>query len=110
LRVYAVGLGFAPAGDKGRQGNGRTPEGLFRIGRRNAGSAFHPSLGTGYPRPQHRARTAASGVDPGGDIFFHGKPNALKGRAALRGDRTAGCIALSDAKIAAASAGPAPST
>lgn len=99
LRSYRVALGFAPVGDKERQGDGRTPEGLFRIDRRNEGSAYHLSLGLDYPRPEDRARAAAGGYDPGGDIFIHGQPNALRGLATLRRDWTAGCIAVSDAEI-----------
>lgn len=99
LKTYAVALGFAPGGDKRRQGDGRTPEGLFTIDRVNPGSAYHRSLGLDYPRPQDRARAAAAGVDPGGDIFIHGQPNARPDGETLSGDWTAGCIALSDAEI-----------
>ncbi|MBD3785707.1 MAG: L,D-transpeptidase [Sphingomonadales bacterium] len=98
-RVYAVRLGFAPSGDKRVQGDGRTPEGLFRIDRRNAASAYHLSLGLDYPRPADRARAAAAGVDPGGDIFLHGQPNILPAGVTLGHDWTAGCVALSDAEI-----------
>ena len=79
-----------------RQGDGRTPEGVFRIDRRNDRSAYHLSLGLDYPRAQDRARAAAGGYDPGGDIMIHGQPNALPDGAVLKGDWTAGCIAVSD--------------
>lgn len=98
-RVYAVRLGFAPVGDKRVAGDGRTPEGLFRIDRRNANSAYHLSLGLDYPRPEDRARAAREGVNPGGDIFLHGQPNLLPDSVTLRHDWTAGCVALSDAEI-----------
>ncbi len=98
-RVYAVRLGFAPAGDKRVQGDGRTPEGHFQIDRRNEASAYHLSLGLNYPRPEDRARAAAEGVDPGGDIFLHGQPNILPAGMTLGHDWTAGCVALSDAEI-----------
>ena len=39
LKTYQIALGFAPTGDKLRQGDGRTPEGRFRINRRTAASA-----------------------------------------------------------------------
>jgi murein L,D-transpeptidase YafK len=99
-RIYAVALGFAPDGDKERQGDGRTPEGTFRIDRKNDRSAFHLSLGLDYPRPADRARAAAGGYDPGGDIFIHGQPNALPDGMILRGDWTAGCIAVPNALMA----------
>lgn len=98
-RVYRIRLGFAPEGDKLREGDGRTPEGVFRIDRRNGSSAYHLSLGIDYPQKEDRTRAAAAGVDPGGDIFFHGQPNILPGGITLGHDWTAGCIALADAEI-----------
>ncbi|HBH00206.1 MAG: L,D-transpeptidase [Rhodobacteraceae bacterium] len=100
LRRYDVALGFAPAGDKQSQGDGRTPEGRFRIDRRNPDSQYHLSLGLDYPQPADRARAAAAGQDPGGDIFIHGQPNALPAGTVLPGDWTAGCIAVSNAEMA----------
>ncbi|MDP5307299.1 L,D-transpeptidase family protein [Paracoccus sp. 2205BS29-5] len=99
VKSYRIALGFAPDGDKARQGDGRTPEGVFRIDRRNDASAYHLSLGIDYPQPQDRARAAAAGVDPGGDIFIHGQPNQRPAGEVLPGDWTAGCIAISDAEI-----------
>ncbi len=99
LRSYPIGLGRAPEGAKAEQGDGRTPEGTFRIDRRNPNSKYHLSLGLDYPQPEHVARARARGVSAGGDIFIHGQPNAVKGRLTLPGDWTAGCIAVSDAII-----------
>lgn len=99
LKTYAIALGFAPAGDKTRQGDGKTPEGLFQIDRTNPGSAYHLSLGLNYPRPQDRQRAATRGIDPGGDIFIHGQPNQRPDGETLPGDWTAGCIAVTDTEI-----------
>lgn len=99
VREYRIALGFSPEGDKARQGDGRTPEGIFRIDRRNDRSAYHLSLGLDYPQPADRARAAAGGYDPGGDIMIHGQPNALPDGTVLRGDWTAGCIAVSNAEM-----------
>jgi murein L,D-transpeptidase YafK len=96
VRTYTVALGFTPAGDKVRQGDGKTPEGEFTIDRRNAESAFHLSIGLDYPQPEDRARAEKGGYSPGGDIFIHGQPNALPGGFKLKGDWTAGCIALTN--------------
>ncbi len=52
VRTYPVGLGFAPEGDKNRQGDGRTPEGLFRIDRRND---LHPRGRLRSRRDDHHA-------------------------------------------------------
>jgi murein L,D-transpeptidase YafK len=101
VRQFRVALGFSPRGNKARQGDGRTPEGLFHIDRRNAGSAYHLSLGLDYPRPADRTRAAAAGVDPGGDIMIHGQPNRMPAGTVIARDWTAGCIALSDAEMEA---------
>lgn len=111
LREYrGVALGFAPTGDKRQEGDGRTPEGVYGIDRRNPKSLFHLSLGVSFPNAADRADAAARGVSPGSDIFIHGQPNPtglrrwiealipnLDGRKA--GDWTAGCVAVSNREI-----------
>lgn len=99
VRTYQIALGFTPAGDKLRQGDGKTPEGEFTIDRRNSESAFHLSIGLDYPQPKDVARAAKEGYSPGGDIFIHGQPNALPDGLKIKGDWTAGCIALTNAEM-----------
>lgn len=99
VRVWPIALGFTPEGDKLRQGDGKTPEGVFRIDRRNDRSAYHLSLGLDYPQPEDRARAKAGGYDPGGDIMIHGQPNSLPDAIRVPGDWTAGCIAVSNAQM-----------
>lgn len=101
LREYKVGLGFAPQSHKETEGDGRTPEGMYRIDRRNPNSSFHLSLGISYPNAQDRAHAASLGKRPGGDIFIHGEPNNAKDRrrASRVDDWTAGCIAVSNAEM-----------
>ncbi|MEZ5750528.1 MAG: L,D-transpeptidase family protein [Paracoccaceae bacterium] len=96
LREYEIALGFAPEGHKEREYDGRTPEGQYIIDRRNPNSAYHLSLGISYPDENDRAHAAELGVDPGGDIFIHGR--GPDGRWA-RGDWTVGCIAVDDDEI-----------
>lgn len=98
-RTFHIALGFAPSGDKGRQGDGRTPEGQFRIDRLNRQSSFHLSLGLDYPQKRHREAARKAGVDPGGDIMIHGQPPQVPDGFRAKGDWTAGCIALSNAEI-----------
>lgn len=99
IATYRIALGFAPEGDKEREGDGRTPEGLYRIDRRNDRSQFYLSLGIDYPRPDQRRAARAEGRNPGGDIFIHGQPHRQKGVPALPYDWTAGCAAVSNAEI-----------
>lgn len=94
-----IALGFEPQGDKQREGDGKTPIGIFKINRRNSQSAYHLSLGIDYPQPEDIERARENGVDPGGDIFIHGQPNGVVGLS-LPGDWTAGCIALSNTQMA----------
>jgi len=96
---FPIALGFQPIGDKQQEGDGKTPEGIFRIDRRNPASAYHLSLGIDYPRAEDRARARAAGVSPGGDIFIHGQPNAASSLITLPGDWTAGCIAVSNEQM-----------
>jgi len=96
LKSYRVGLGFAPRGHKAVEGDGRTPEGEYRIDRRNPNSEFHLSIGISYPNTQDRAAARAIGKSPGGDIFIHGRPwQYRKGGQ----DWTAGCIAVTNSEI-----------
>jgi murein L,D-transpeptidase YafK len=99
VRHYQIALGFSPSGTKIRQGDGRTPEGTFRIDRRNDRSSYHLSLGLDYPQKKDRARAQAGGYNPGGDIMIHGQPNNLPDAVIVKGDWTAGCIALSNAEM-----------
>lgn len=94
-----IALGFAPDGDKMQEGDGKTPEGIFKIDRRNPQSAYHLSLGIDYPQSDDVERAKQQNIDPGGDIFIHGQPNGVVGLTPP-GDWTAGCIALSNAEIA----------
>ena len=98
IRAYrGLQFGDAPVGHKRFQGDERTPEGLYRIDRRNPRSSFHLSLGISYPNAQDRAYAAQYGRSPGGDIFIHGQPTGRPGR--MRGDWTDGCIALTNRQI-----------
>ncbi len=99
VKTYAIDLGFAPIGPKSREGDGRTPEGIFRINRRNENSKFHLSLGLDYPQAPHRNAAKAAGVSAGGDIMIHGQPNLMPAGMRMPRDWTAGCIAVSNDEI-----------
>ena len=94
---YKIDLGFAPEGHKLMEGDGRTPEGTYRIDRRNPNSSFYLSVGIDYPNEQDIARAEELGVSPGGDIFIHGQPTG-KWRMGDP-DWTAGCIAVQNRDI-----------
>jgi len=101
VRSYFIALGSKPVGDKERAGDQRTPEGLFHINAHNPASKFHLALRISYPDDAHRARAAALGADPGGDIMIHGLPKEYSeaGKDHIANDWTNGCVALSNQEI-----------
>lgn len=95
LKTYDIALGFAPAGHKEFEGDGKTPEGAYYISSKNPDSTYHLSLRISYPNAADRAHAKAAGKEPGGDIFIHGGPV----RPTSRADWTWGCISVSDREI-----------
>ena len=93
---YKIRLGFAPIGHKQIEGDGRTPEGLYHIDRRNPDSKFHLSIGISYPNDADRAYAKSIGKEPGGDIFIHGQKKPGKRD---KGDWTWGCISVTNRQI-----------
>jgi len=114
VRDYPVGLGFSPAGDKQREGDGRTPEGDFWIVVKNPHSRFGKSVGLSYPSRRHAERAFFAGfISPlefreillametggkppwntnlGGEIFIHS--------GGAHRDWTEGCVALYDSDM-----------
>ena len=114
VKVYRIALGCHPVGDKEQEGDGRTPEGDYRVCVKNPQSRFTLSLGLSYPNAKDAARGLAAGqisqpqhdqivraiergerppwdTPLGGEIYIHGKG---AGR-----DWTRGCIALDDPDI-----------
>jgi murein L,D-transpeptidase YafK len=89
-------LGFAPDGHKVVEGDGKTPEGLYRIDRRNPNSRFHLSLGISYPNAEDIRVAKSLGKSPGGEIFIHGQKHPLRKD---EGDWTWGCIAVTNKEM-----------
>lgn len=111
---YPVALGRAPLGPKAQAGDGRTPEGNYRICLKKRDSKYFRSLGLSYPGPEDAQRALEAGLITrtqweavleaflkdqrppwgtplGGEIFIHGGGDA--------GDWTEGCVALDDAHM-----------
>jgi murein L,D-transpeptidase YafK len=101
LKAYKIALGGQPVGPKTRQGDHKTPEGLYVIDSRNARSQFHRSLHISYPNTGDREHARKLGLAPDGDIFIHGLPNGygFVGAAHRARDWTDGCIAVTDQEI-----------
>ena len=101
LKSYLVSLGRHPLGPKEREGDKRTPEGLYAIESHKQRSSFHRALKVSYPSAADRMAAEKRGVTPGGDIMIHGIRNGLGliGRLQRRLDWTAGCIAVTNPEI-----------
>jgi murein L,D-transpeptidase YafK len=114
VKTYRVALGFAPAGDKETEGDGKTPEGEFYLAVKNDKSKFVRSLGLSYPAAEDATRGLQANlitseqhseilqaIDEqkmppqktalGGEIYIHGGGTAK--------DWTEGCVALEDTDI-----------
>jgi len=99
---YPVRLGRNPFGHKQREGDFRTPEGEYRLVRRNPRSQFFLSIELSYPSEEDSRRAQVRGVPPGGLIMIHGQPNVPRKSPAYyaANDWTDGCIALSNPDMA----------
>lgn len=114
IKTYKVALGFAPVGDKEKQGDGKTPEGEFYVFTKNDKSKFYLSLGISYPNNEDATRGLEANLITktehdqivraiknkkmplqntklGGEIYLHG--------GGASGDWTWGCIALKNEEI-----------
>jgi len=101
LKTYKVSLGRAPIGPKEKEGDMKTPEGLYRIIAHKPDSSFHRALRVSYPEERDLLRARVAGVSPGSDIMIHGIRNGLGLLGSLHRnlDWTAGCIALTNSEI-----------
>jgi len=101
LREYRVALGLNPKGHKEREGDSRTPEGQYKLIRRNPRSDFFLSMEISYPNTTDVSRAKRMGVKPGGAIMLHGWPNIPRKTADYykTADWTDGCIAVSNSDM-----------
>ncbi len=114
VKTYKTALGFAPAGDKEIEGDGKTPLGEFYVFTKNDQSRFYLSLGVSYPSIDDAARGLRENlISPaehdaivqaifdkkmppqdtklGGEIYIHG--------GGTEKDWTQGCLALKDEEM-----------
>jgi len=101
VRTYKIALGRDPVGPKVRQGDNRTPEGIYYVDYKVRNSAYHRALHLSYPNPDDVERARALGVPPGGSIMIHGMKNdhLWMGDVQYLFNWTNGCIALTNREI-----------
>lgn len=101
LRAYRIALGLNPGGHKERAGDFRTPEGSYRLTRRNTRSDFFLSIQVSYPNETDSKNARRNGWQPGGSIMIHGLPNDPRHGPDYYAtqDWTDGCIAVTNADM-----------
>lgn len=101
LKTYKIALGKNPFGPKERQGDNKTPEGIYVIDSRKRDSRYHISLRISYPNEKDKKRAKELGVSPGGNIMIHGLRNDFSwaGDFHTSVDWTNGCIAVTNEEI-----------
>ena len=101
LKTYKVALGGNPKGAKDRQGDHKTPEGVYFVDAKKNNSQFYKALHLSYPNARDRERAKRLGVNPGGDVEIHGlgpKWGWIGARHRAT-DWTDGCIAVTNEEI-----------
>jgi murein L,D-transpeptidase YafK len=101
LETFPIALGPHSVATKRQAGDGRTPEGVYRIDGRSMNTRWSRELHISYPDARDRAQAEAKHVDPGGAIFIHGMPRDYGPYDPpfwIR-DWTEGCIAVGNAAI-----------
>jgi murein L,D-transpeptidase YafK len=101
FRTFDIALGMYPIGDKLREGDQKTPEGMYWLDMRNPDSDFFLSIHVSYPNTTDRRAAQSLGLNPGGQIMIHGQPNSPTYSEAYyaKEDWTNGCIALSNSDM-----------
>ncbi|MEJ5996401.1 L,D-transpeptidase family protein [Pedobacter sp. Du54] len=92
IRSYHIGLGPNPVGQKEREGDGRTPEGIYKIDYQKWDSPTFHSFHLSYPNEIDLARAKAKSLTAGSNIMIHGTSKGVKKKK----DWTNGCIALNN--------------
>lgn len=98
VKTYHVSLGKHPRGAKEREGDERTPEGIYWVDWRKVSDRYTLSLHISYPNTTDAAHARSGGWPAGGMIMIHGTPVSEDYPEWYFGslDWTDGCIALAN--------------
>jgi murein L,D-transpeptidase YafK len=107
IKSYPIVLGSAPTGDKLREGDRKTPEGMFRIRDLYPHASWSKFLWLDYPTPaswqKHLEAKRAGRLDPtaaiGGEVGIHGVPAGNDAWIETRQNWTWGCASLKNKDI-----------
>lgn len=102
VKQYRIMLGPKPKGAKLMEGDERTPEGSYRLDRKNPNSRFYKSIRVSYPNPVDIERAQKFNVAPGNNIMIHGMKNGWSEKTQARAQKfnwTDGCIAVKNSDM-----------
>ena len=101
VRSFRVALGRQPRGHKVHEGDGRTPEGVYRLDSRKADSRFYKAIHISYPNRSDLRAARSIGKPAGGSIMVHGLPDELMswGPDHYLFNWTEGCIAVTNEEM-----------
>ena len=96
IKSYRISLGKQPKGPKMREGDKRTPEGLYWVDWRKKSDKFNLAMHINYPNVSDAAQARRQGLNPGSMIMIHGTPDSEDNPEELFHtlDWTDGCIAM----------------
>lgn len=102
MAKYKISLGKSPIGHKEKEGDHKTPEGVYTIIQKNPNDLYFKSLTISYPNEQDCENAAKNGVSPGGGIQIHGYDEevAWVSQEHKLVDATRGCILLTNPEMA----------
>ncbi|RQW65209.1 L,D-transpeptidase family protein [Vibrio viridaestus] len=101
VREYRIALGKNPKGHKQREGDKKTPEGLYQLDYTITNSQFYKAFHINYPNRFDILSARKRGVSPGGAISVHGLKNGTEQdpRFIQSFDWTNGCIAITNKEM-----------
>jgi murein L,D-transpeptidase YafK len=93
VNSYKISLGGNPIGKKMKEGDEKTPEGIYKIDGKNAHSSCYKNLGVSYPNASDKVNNYTGGL-----IKIHGLKNNFGwvGKFHRFYDWTDGCIAVTN--------------
>lgn len=101
IKTYPIlAFGADPYGTKTREGDEKTPEGIYYIDDKHPSQHFQKFLNISYPNDEDKIRAKRLGVSTGGNVGIHGDRGGISGFF-QRMDKnwTDGCIAMRNADI-----------
>jgi murein L,D-transpeptidase YafK len=101
IKEYHVAFGGSPKGHKQREGDQKTPEGIYTLDYKKEDSSFYRAMHVSYPNPIDLAYAQKNGFSAGGFIMVHGQKNGLGWLSSItqQFNWTDGCIALTNKEM-----------